>query len=202
MPTSLISTGVQFPDSTIQTTAATAGAAPGLVLISTTAPTAATTVGFNTFSGTYDNYLIVFNNFNIASGTNELRMQVLIGGSVYTSDYASAVDGVGAFDYSQGRIQPNLAHFRIAPGVAASPDNRGCYGHVWVRNVNSTNSFKSINGFSNYYYSGNFGTNWYGSGLSGVANTSSVLSGFQFFWSDGSNFAARGSLKLYGYKNS
>ena len=90
MAVSLVSTGVQFPDSTIQTTAA-AGGASVLTLISTTVlPGSATTLTITTgISTTYTKYKIVFQGFR-GTNDNPPQMRFYAGGSIdTTSNYGS-----------------------------------------------------------------------------------------------------------------
>jgi hypothetical protein len=83
MAVSLISTGVQFPDSTIQTTAATAGAAPGMVLLQTYSPSAVTVVNVEGFvnNSLYQAYSIFY---QLTVSGSVIRMQFKCGGSYQT----------------------------------------------------------------------------------------------------------------------
>lgn len=71
MATSLVSTGVQFPDSSIQTTAA--GASP-ITLITTTTASAASEVAFTGLSSTYVKYIIELT--NVSSSVNNTNLYI------------------------------------------------------------------------------------------------------------------------------
>ncbi len=80
MAVSLVSTGVQFPDSTIQTTAATAG---GVNLLTTVTGTAASNMVIDSvFTSTYDYYDVVITGTVSTSATLCLRFYL---GGVITS---------------------------------------------------------------------------------------------------------------------
>lgn len=85
MATSLVSTGVQFPDNSIQTTAA---GASGVVLLSTATATAASTLLINSgFTSTYDTYdLVIYG--TASNNAAAIRLRYELGGSVIsTSTY-------------------------------------------------------------------------------------------------------------------
>lgn len=79
MATSLISTGVQFPDNSIQTTAASA---IGLVLVATTTatPNSSTMAIESGFTTTYANYVLIF---NVACEENQgtITVEIAMGGT-------------------------------------------------------------------------------------------------------------------------
>jgi hypothetical protein len=201
MAVSLVSTGVQFPDSTIQTTAATASSPPGLVLVSAVTPTVSSTIAF-TFSSSYDNYFLVLDNIVSATGSPSLAVQVAVGGTLQTTGYWTggnfAQVDPGTANYSANRGAWNLT---TSP-VDSVNANRNMFGIYWFQNVNATGtSVKNMFGQSVVYYSGPTGANFYGSLNGGAYENSSALSGMTLYWSGGQNFAARGTAKLYGYKN-
>lgn len=67
MPTSLVSTGVQFPDSTIQTTAATASSFP-LTLVNSTTITSSTSYYEQTSLSSYSDYILYIYFLNCSQG--------------------------------------------------------------------------------------------------------------------------------------
>lgn len=89
MPTSLVSTGVQFPDSTIQTTAASASS---FTFLNTTTVAANTQIVDITtpFTSSYKHFLIVGTNIIRTGPTSNstVNLQIYRGGSLVTSDYA------------------------------------------------------------------------------------------------------------------
>jgi hypothetical protein len=81
MPTSLISTGVQFPDNSIQTTAAGAAA---LTFISSTTASSSATVSF-TGLATYDQFIIALSDVKLASGNTFRLLFSTDNGATYLS---------------------------------------------------------------------------------------------------------------------
>jgi hypothetical protein len=78
------------------TTAPTTPTAPGLAFISTTTITSQTSVAFdNVFTSTYDNYLVMFDNF-AGSVAADLRLQFRYAGpTTQAASYYAAIDGYG-----------------------------------------------------------------------------------------------------------
>jgi hypothetical protein len=77
MPTSLISTGVQFPDNSIQTTAASAGA---MILLQTVTASGASTVGFSGVNSTYSTYIILCTQMSLSVNNVQLNLRHTVGG--------------------------------------------------------------------------------------------------------------------------
>lgn len=88
MAVSLVSTGVQFPDSTIQTTAASASP---MVLLTTTTASGATSYDLFTssFSNTYTQYLMTYqiNKTTTASEQFYNKVQLIVDSSRLTTNY-------------------------------------------------------------------------------------------------------------------
>lgn len=199
MPTSLVSTGVQFPDSTIQTTAASPA---GLVLISSVTPTAATTVSFN-FSGSYDNYYISISGVK-PNTTQTFKSRVSIGGTLQTSSIYNTLEGVPVINASTAAASRNEIPTQMGSQVgvtAGLPAEYAMSANIFILGVNSGQS-KYFDADVSMYYSGGSGDAWYASKSNASIQTTSALSGITFYWGSGSiNFAAQGKIKLYGYSN-
>jgi len=198
MPTSLVSTGVQFPDSTIQTTAATASSPPGLVLISSVSPAAASTLSaLNVFSSTYDNYFIIGMGLTPASGSATISMRYAVGGSVVTTPYFFT----GGSNAPQAGMNSDTK-YDLTPQSGSQIYNSASF-RINIYNVNSTVTKKQMDGMALYFNSGgNNNASFMFAGTFGIFNPISVPSGVQFFFDGGQNFREQGSLKIYGYKNS
>ena len=196
MAVSLVSTGIQFPDSTIQTTAATAGAAPGMVLISSTNATASSTISaLSAFSSTYDNYLIIGDGLSPASNAI-LQMRVAVAGSVVTSSYKWTVSNATSMDSD--------SWWNVFYTTLLSSSTNGCSFAMYLYDVNSTTRYKTMNSVALGYRSSS--STWQGSTIYGVFDNSgstAALTGIQLgFFSTGVNFLAQGNVKIYGFKNS
>lgn len=102
MAVSLVSTGVQFPDSSIQTTAASAGTS---TLISTTSMAGASTLNLTGFTTSYRQYVLAITGLYATSRTFNLSMRLYNNGSLITSSayntFLSAYPGSpGGYNYS------------------------------------------------------------------------------------------------------
>ena len=201
MPTSLVSTGVQFPDSTIQTTAATASSPPGMVLVQTVNATAAATLS-GTFSSTYDNYFITVNNISPSGSNAELQIRFAVGGTLQTSGYWDGF-GLASNDPFTANFQSSRSTIRFMSDVSQNNPERGGNAFFYFRNVNGT-TLKSFNGMANYYGNGNNGLQYYGATIGGIGinGSTAALSGFSLYWNGGQNFQATGVMRIYGLRNS
>lgn len=121
MATSLVSTGVQFPDSTIQTTAATASPPSPLTLISTTTADAVTTVDIP-ITGSYAFYDLVVISYRANSAGAYIQFK-------YTQDnFATFPTWAGTTAYGgslQGVYFVNTQSSYNVFGTAMSPQNTG-----------------------------------------------------------------------------
>jgi hypothetical protein len=135
MATSLVSTGVQFPDNSIQTTAAGASA---LVLISTLTASGASNVAW-TGLATYDTYLLLFK--NVTMSNSYVTYQVGTGGgpTYITSGYVGGKGFTGtASDITSTTISattPEL-HFPNTNGPAS--------GAVYFYNMTGANKVNAV----------------------------------------------------------
>jgi hypothetical protein len=200
MAVSLVSTGVQFPDNSIQTTAATAGAAPGMTLISTISGASATTLqNLNAFSATYDNYLILANNITAASSNPVLQARIAIAGTVDSSGNYGGVLSTNV----PGQGGQNSANQWDITSPTSNDSSRSISFRVFIWNVNSTTSVKRMDGQAYYQDSGaNTRQQIASGGTFGVFSPVSALTGIQFFFQNGESFRAQGFIRIYGFKNS
>lgn len=189
------STGITFPDATTQTTAATAGAAPGLVLISSTNATSATTLqNLNAFSSTYDNYLIVGDGLSPATA-GILGMRVAVAGSVVTAGNPYQ------WNITNGATFNGDVSWPIYYTTMASSSSNGCSFQMFLLDVNNTTRYKTMNLGAVAFRSST--STWQGNSIYGVfLDSTSALTGVQLYFQNGSNFLAQGNMKIYGFKNS
>lgn len=189
MPTSLVSTGVQFPDSTIQTTAASAS---GIVLLESVTVSAATTATLTSFSTTYRNYLVfcmnLVNNgfltsyvvarFDFGSGYTGINTAA----SMYTSGSSVSAIGGGTPLILNGYAGvPNTADYGSTTVMHLVGRGEGNIGIHWSNSTtNSGSSFTTTKGTA-----------------SAISATS--ITGLRFELGNGATFNC--TLKLFGYKN-
>ena len=200
MAVSLISTGVQFPDSTIQTTAA--GGAPGLVKISTATGNGTTTsVNVDGITSTYTTYLLVFEGIYFdAGGSYNPAVRYRVSGStdtnsVYGEGYAQIVNGA----ISGGGIG-SLTSIAL---INSFPNNTGfansCFGFAYIStylNASGTNYIIRFVGSIGSFTAGN--NNVYPNIVHGTYQGSSGLAGTVTGVNFGSNSNIYGKVTLYG----
>lgn len=160
MPTSLVSTGVQFPDSTIQTTAASASS---FTFLNTTTVTSTTQIVDITtpFTSSYKHFLIVGTNISRSGPTTNttVNLQIYRGGSLVTGTYA--FDSIYTYatrgSYGTGGAIPLLN------SMPANADNNygGFQVYIWnafdinnlvvtgQTNSNGNNSSPGVSGLAN-----------------------------------------------------
>lgn len=197
MATSLVSTGVQFPDSTIQTTAA---GASGLTLLSTVTASSSSTVNIETGIGSsYDFYLITVTNVTTdANGIFRGRMK--LGGSYRTDGYYAMSNGGYAGGSGNLAVNQNSADsFQLALSNISSVTNSTLSGEFWFSNPTSTSVLKLANWvFGGYNYDGGSYHTIQGTGGNGnYTGSSAVLTGIQFSFTSGT--VVTGTFRLYGF---
>jgi hypothetical protein len=170
------------------------GGSSALVLIATVTASAAATVNFrNSFSSTYDTYLILCNNLSMSTSA-ALGMQFAIAG---TAD-ASTV-------YGWQRLQTNNSTFTSLGVAGESSFQAGQFLTtttnstiaVTVSGVNSTLRGKGCT--CNYGGVGTTGIGVFGQNV-GTWGSASVASGIQFYHDGGATIT--GTFYLYGYAKS
>jgi hypothetical protein len=168
----------------------------GYVLLADLQPSAGVSADLLTVcDGTYDNYLVIGNGIAPSGSTNTvLNVRFANAGVV---DSAANYWNVG---YSGGVIS------------AAAFVTSGSVGFIYATTASTTASFelklKNVNDAAAIKFAvcEMFAAN--PAGVSTVFNASGnaykggKVSGLRFFWSDGSNFAASGHIRVYGMRNS
>lgn len=213
MAVSLVSTGVQFPDSTIQTTAATASAPSPWVLLSTVTASGASTMDIETgFSSSYDYYKIIIPELYQSYPTyGQLYIRLKMGGAYqsgsnsYTTIYVYVTGGSTVSQSSQYVTSGNIAGYN---GVYVGNQSNGkSTVEITVWRPTSTTAFKYID--TKTIFPGTGGGQitpnmqesrivWNGDNYGN--DSSSTLSGVRVFeWSGG---LLTGTARLYGLKNS
>lgn len=182
-------------------TSAGAGAAPtwttpsagALTLLATVTPTAAANVDFlNTFTSSYDNYLVIVDDIAPDTASNLVTMRFASGGVIDTgSNYYRATFNSTA--------STAAAQFDLSNSYQSSDSSFN--GHFSILNANSASSIKSMVGFSMFQQTA--GTNSFGTlAANYFFPVNSTISGFRLFFGAGANFLAKGKVRVYGYNNS
>jgi hypothetical protein len=189
MAVSLISTGVQFPDSSIQTTAA---GASGMVLISTTSTTSAAQVDIP-LTGSYAFYTILGSNIRGVSVNDYVQYVYTTNNFSTTSNFSFGqgiawITGLGPTGWDSKNL---LSVYQIDSGQAGlilnmTLGNSPTVSNSLNKSVVFTSSGSLRYGGSRVDYSGTGG----GEGTGG-----SAINGIRFYLF-GSNM--RGTFKLYG----
>jgi hypothetical protein len=228
MPTSLVSTGVQFPDNSIQTTAAAALPSPGTsgnvltsngsawtsaaapantVLLSTvTASNSATVDVETTFNSTYDRYMLVISKLQLSSssGGPYLTARLKIDGSYQTSFYRWGImytaNNISSFASATGGTNTGTSYLYVSPPYVPATGNWFLDAQIMIYNPADTNNYKNI------YWTGVNGTNfnWDVTAFTGggyYTNSASAMTGIRFLINTGDNINS-GTFRLYGIKNS
>lgn len=205
MAVSLVSTGVQFPDSTIQTTAATASAAPGMVLLQAVTASASSTVDLTSFSSTYDNYQIVATDIRPTNDADYLQAQLNTGGTWRTVDGYKyvAVFSKGLSNWGVGQYYHSSVESRwyLTPDTLKNASYATTSLVMNIPNPNNSSSTKGVYGqiFTSEQYPNttlnvvNFSGTYLGTG------TTNTVQGVRFLAGSGGTLAA-GSFRLYGLR--
>ena len=192
MATSLVSTGVQFPDSSIQTTAA---GASGLTFISsqTISSTVASMDFTSGISSTYDSYFVVFSNFQIQNG-GRIALRLRQGSTFVTSGYATYFFSVQNGNVFNANFDTNATF--LMSNQSGTPDNAGySSGYFTLLSANiATARVAAVNGYSST--AGNNGSSSTIQNFSGGLTSTGVITGFQFLSQSGN--LNGGTATLYG----
>ena len=166
-----------------------------MVLLASVAPTAAANVDFlNTFTADYDAYFITLQSILPATAGETLGMQVAVGGTAQSSasTYRSGSPGLVSLAFNS-----TSANLLMGSGTLDATGN-GFTSSVYLYNANGTGwKFGTIDFI---YQTPSAATILSQSGVWAYSG-SSTLSGVRFLMNGGSNFAAQGRIRVYGFKN-
>lgn len=149
-------------------------------------PTAAANVDFlSTFNSTYDDYLIVIDGIRPAANDRLKLRYAVAGAAVTTSSYFNTQFGTNAT--AADHILVSTSTFTTA-GI-------GVISEINIRNANHATQPKG----GNIYGLGQIDATPTFNGQGGwSAFNGGVVTGFRLFWEGGANFAAQGTIKVYG----
>lgn len=169
------------------------GTGSGLVYLGAVTPSAAANLDFlNGFSASYDNYVIICDGLGVAAD-DSLILRLATGGS--------ADSGSNYYSVSQAVSLPTTSAATSVPvSSTVTSAGRGVTVQIEIKNVNDATKLKTIHSraLSQSAATPAF-TSLYTDSAYIAANT---VSGFRLSLSGGSNFAATGSIRIYGYVNS
>jgi hypothetical protein len=180
--------GVQFPDGSIQTTAARA-------LLNTLAANNSTTLSDTTsLTSAYKHYDIVFNNVLPATASVACEIQVQSGGNFKGSGYIT-LGGALINSTFQASLPTAYIPCAVASTASYSPNNSGAgiTGTITVTNP-SASSFAMFAGQTN---SANSNGNLSIFPVAGYWNTAGAVTGFQVLMSSGN--ITSGTIEIYGW---
>lgn len=178
---------------------AAAGGGGGLTWIASVTAANSATVNFsNNLSGTYDNYLIVFEDVLPVNNAVNFGSKVGTGGgpTYKTGNYSGFLDN-NATAYNPSANQLDIVSFGNSTGQLSNSGGHGGCGTILITNVNNGAAFTSTLSQMSYTVANTFAV-----GLCTGAyqyQISVVLTSFQFLMSSGN--ISTGTFKLYGYQN-
>jgi hypothetical protein len=161
----------------------------GLTLVASLTPTAAANLDFLTaFSSAYDNYLIIGQGVTPAT-TDGFSVRVAVAGAADTASNYYRLSGV------TNTTAAAVAKVDLTGGILAG--GTGLDFSIHVKNVNSTTKLKSLvfEGVGHQDATPTYAETY----VSGAYPAASVVTGLRLFWSAGNNFAAVGTIYVYGY---
>jgi hypothetical protein len=160
----------------------------GLTPIATITPTAAAFVDFlSTFSGSYDNYLIIGQGL-APSATDTLVLRLATGGAADANSVYFNINVNGPPVTTPATSSGNLTN--------SIPSTGGLGFSLLISNVNDATRFKRMHLDASYQ----IGTPSYQSSATEIAYTAAnTVSGLRLYWSSGANFQAVGKVRVYGF---
>lgn len=152
MAVTLGSTGITFPDSTTQTTAASASP---LVLIGSTVASSSASVSFP-MSSTYKAFLLVFSGVNSGATNGSIKWQGSddSGSSYYSTGYNWGYFGYENVVTAQGTSNnsQNGGYIMLGSAMNTGSGRGGCHGEAWIFPGDGTSN--------SYPYSISYGIGW------------------------------------------
>jgi hypothetical protein len=195
MAVSLISTGIEFPDATIQTTAAGPSSLKLLATVDATSASYATFDGY--FTSTYDNYLVVASDFVDSGGGGTIKAQVAIASTYQTGAFyrTSAIVSSSAATSVTGYAQTTATSIEMVQ-VNALTDTSGFYCYIYAPLSTVGPKVISFNVVGVRFSSNSVQQT---QGVGSWGNSTSALSGIRFASSNGT--WGTGKFRLYGLAN-
>lgn len=161
-----------------------------LVLLATITPTAAANIDALTlFTSTYDDYLIVGNGIGFAAD-NAPSIQLAVSGAVDSgSNYVAVpVENVNS--------NTTATSTQLTGATTVRSAGKGCNFRMQVSNANATTGHKFLLGSAMWNDDTSTSYVWTNRYVAYIA--ANAVTGFRLFTALGGNFAAQGSIKVYG----
>lgn len=164
----------------------------GLVPLVSLTPTAVVNLDFLTlFTSQYDNYLIIGEGIKFAADDG-VSLRVAVAGAADTgSNYHSMSAGGGSSTATSSHSVTDSATVRSA--------GTGSTFYINIRNTNDGTQAKMIE--SQAVWNSTVAGPVFTASPRLSAHTTAILTGFRLYSVLGSNFAAQGKIRVYGYNN-
>jgi hypothetical protein len=166
-----------------------------LVLLATIAPTAAANVDFlTTFTSSYSNYLVIGNGITVGT-TDTLRARFAVAGVVDSG--SNYFEGSVSSQSAGSTITAAQSHLSITHSVYGT--GKGASFTLHVRNANDATNLKTTSCECAHQETVTPGYRF--QNYMAAYSAANAVSGISFYWSGGNNFAATGTIRVYGYNN-
>ena len=197
MAVSLVSTGIQFPDSTIQTTAATASSPPGLVLINAgTIPSGTSSADITSgFSSAYGGYTVSID--GAMNTQNRTMLRYICDGSVVTES-VSVYLGPGIYftpSFSTGS-------YNGTDGININPGGGTTWGFRALVNIYGTTTSGKLRAVYYSHCISDGGTDTGNTGIKANQLAFTTFNGVNIFGTGGQSTVGTLTYKIWGWKNS
>lgn len=160
----------------------------GRVLLSVGTPSASANYDLlSLFSSTYDSYEVELSGITPSSDDSLLIRLAVAGSADAGSNYVSLASTTSSTTATSVAVSSGPVY---APGIGFDAIFR-------IANVNSASKIKAIQGHSTRQASS---TQYAGDAFQHAYIAANAVTGFRLFWNTGSNFAAVGTVRVYGMK--
>jgi len=148
--------------------------------------------------GTYDNYVIKFNNVRPADQNKNLNAQIYTGGTIRTSNYGTTT---AVFDGAQGGVSNNTNFQDFTDNCGAwiginNQSEKGLFGEICFSTPTDTSQFFTATYSGGTAYDGAYGRVKSYVGTGGYKTSGTAMDGIKFFFNSGN--IAEGIFTLYG----
>ena len=148
--------------------------------------------------GTYDNYVIKFNNVRPADQNKNLNAQIYTGGTIRTSNYGTTT---AIFNGAQGGVSNNTSFQDFTDNCGAwininNQTEKGLFGEICFSTPTDTSQFFTATYSGGTAYDGVYGRVKSYVGTGGYKTSGTAMDGIKFFFNSGN--IVEGIFTLYG----